>query len=421
VALGVDASGDVVVGLSFDGSTPLTNSLGFRWTAATGMQTVEQWLTSKGVAVAPSAVHAQTAEGVSANGNVVTGILSDGNLYIARVVETTAPPTTPPDTPPAPPSTGAGSGMIDVANYTRSLQAAALSASQAMQDADLVMTGAHGNPMRGLISGSQQYVWSTGDWGRVDVSNSGHSNTGAVEVGYAHGLGEHSMAKFAVGRTYSDQDTIYDGSIRTSGTYLLPELISAIPGTPLYGTLSAYYNFGDADVRRGYDNAGYQVHSTGSASQNTWSLQGRIDWLNAVQTNRFSLTPYAAVLYTHSHMDSYTEHNGGFPVHWDANNQDSTQARLGLDTVYDLSTSIKLLGRVEGVHRFDSKAEDSNGEILGLSDFSLDGQHYKQNWLRFGAGIEAGIGKGTVSLYGNATTEAETPRYWVSLGYRLPF
>lgn len=394
------------------------------------MQTIQEWLTSKGIPVASSSITVQTAGSVSADGNTVSGILSDGNIYIARVVEkTTTPPTdptsptdsTPPTTPVEPPPTGAGSGIITLANYMNSLQAASQVSSQALQDTSMVLTGAHGSPMRGLISGNQQYVWTTGDWGRADVSSDNHADQGAIEIGYARGIGEKSMAKIAVGRSYSSQDTVYDGNIRALGTYILPELIAAIPGTPLYGTLSAYYNFGDADVRRGYDNAGFQVHSTGSASQHTWAAQGRLDWLNAMQGERFALTPYTSLLYMRNHLGGYTESNGGFPVSWDARNDHSTQARLGLDGVYDLSDKVKLLGRVEGVHRFESKGSDASGEILGLSSFSLDGQKYKQNWLRFGVGMEVGVGKGTFSLAGNATTEAETTRYWGSLSYRLPF
>jgi len=437
-AFSVNASGDVVVGASV--SLASNESQGYRWTAPTGMQTIPEWLASKGIAVAPGSVKPTDAEAISADGNTVTGVLGDGNIYIARVVATTTPPPGGTDTSPgdttgssgdttspgggtttAPPTTGAGSGMITLSNYVDSLQAASQVASQSLQDASLVLTGEHGSPMRGLISGDQQYVWSTGDWGRADVSSDGHANLGAVEIGYAHGLGERSMAKIAVGRTYSDQDIVSDGNIRTRGTYFLPEFISAIPGTPLYGTLSAYYNFGDADVRRGYDNAGYQVHSTGSPSQHTWAGQARLDWLNAVQGQRFALTPYTAVLYMRSHTASYTESDGGFPVQWDSRNDHSTQARLGLDGVYDLTASLKLTSRIEGVHRFESKGSDADGGILGLTSFSLDGQHYKQNWMRFGVGMEVGAGKGTFSLSGNATTEAETPRYWASVSYRLPF
>ena len=424
-AFGVDASGDVIVGFSMT-TAGIPSQDGYRWTAATGMQTIPEWLRSKGIAVSSTALPISTAQSVSADGNTVTGTLSDGNVYIARVVETTTTPTAPtepaaPLPPETPPSTGTGSGIITLANYMNSLSAASQAPSQALQGTEMILTGAHGSPMRGLIAGNQQYVWSTGDWGRADVSNDSHANQGAIEIGYARGIGETSMAKVAVGRSYSDQDSIYDGNIRARGTYILPEFISAIPGTPLYGTLSGYYNFGDADVRRGYDNAGFPVHSTGSASQHTWAAQGRLDWLNAVQGDRFALTPYASLLYMQNHMGSYSESGGGFPVNWDARTDRSTQARLGLDGVFDLSGNVKLLGRVEGVHRFESKGSDASGEILGLSSFSLDGTKYKQNWLRFGVGMEVGVGKGTVSLAGNATTEAETTRYWGSLSYRLPF
>jgi hypothetical protein len=418
-AYGVDASGNVVVGISV--ATTLSRADGFRWTPSTGMQTIPEWLSSKGVTVAPSATYATSANAVSADGNTVTGLLSDGNLYIARVVETTTDTGTAAGGAAPPATTGAGSGMITVADFLGSLAAASQASSMALQDADMVLTGSHGSPMSGLISGNQQYVWTTGDWGRADLSSDNHANQGAVELGYAHGLGANSMAKVAVGRTYTNQDTAQDGNIRAVGTYILPEAITAIPGTPLYGTLSAYYNFGDADVRRGYDNAGAQVHSTGSPSQHTWATQGRLDWLNAVQGKRYALTPYTALLYLSSHTSEYTESSGGFPVEWDAHTEHSTQARLGLDGVYDLADRVKLTGRVEGVHRFESKGGDADGEIIGLSAFSLDGQKYRQNWMRFGVGMEVGVGKGTFSLSGNATTEAAAPRYWASVSYRLPF
>ncbi|ALM85973.1 hypothetical protein [Bordetella sp. N] len=155
IAYGVDASGNVVVGYSQSATSP-SSSDGYRWTAATGMQTIPEWLNSKGIAVAGSAVAIATAQAVSADGNTVSGTLSDGNVYIARVVETTTAPVTPvdptsptspsaPSAPETPPATGAGSGIITLSNFMSSLSAAAQGPSQSLQATNMVLTGAHGS------------------------------------------------------------------------------------------------------------------------------------------------------------------------------------------------------------------------------------------------------------------------------------
>ncbi|MCW5234348.1 hypothetical protein D8B34_02480 [Verminephrobacter eiseniae] len=82
VATSVNGRGDVMVGVSISSDG---ERRGFRWTQATGMQTIEQWLKDNGVDVKglPRVV---TATAVNGAGNVVFGSLADGRgAYIARV------------------------------------------------------------------------------------------------------------------------------------------------------------------------------------------------------------------------------------------------------------------------------------------------------------------------------------------------
>ena len=77
-ARGISADGSVVVGTSDTGA----GNRAFRWTEATGMQTVEDWLRDNGVSV-PTDITDQ-AYGTNADGSVVVGQLSSGYAFIAR-------------------------------------------------------------------------------------------------------------------------------------------------------------------------------------------------------------------------------------------------------------------------------------------------------------------------------------------------
>jgi len=75
IANGISADGRVVVGAADQGS-PATNRA-FRWTQSTGMQTVEEWVRSNGIPVAP-AFATNRAVAINADGSVVAGALENG-------------------------------------------------------------------------------------------------------------------------------------------------------------------------------------------------------------------------------------------------------------------------------------------------------------------------------------------------------
>ena len=394
-ALAVNAKGNVVVGWS---ASPSYDMSGFRWTAATGMQTIENWLAASGVAVNASGERVTHAMGVDESGNIIVGSLINGHAFIAR----------------------AQVGLIDTAEYHRSLAGSAAMSSRAIQEAGQVMHGAHGSPMRGLLTGGKQSFWAGGDWGHRDGQGM-DGNAGSGEIGYARGITNDVMVKLALGRTDSKSDTVFGGNTKMDGTYLMPEVIAKVSGTPLYASISGYYNWGDADVKRGYDNAGYREYSSGSTDVRTAAIRARLDWLDAAKLGSTALTPYTSLTYTRTKIDGYTETGGGFPVRWDSHKEHSSEMRLGLDAVHPVNDKLNLLGRLEGVHNFNAKGSKVSGNVSDLLAFDLPGQSSKHNWLRVGVGVEGKLGAGTGSLMLNASNQNDSSTYWMAASYRVDF
>jgi len=391
----VSADGRVVVGYADTGNAQRA----FRWTQASGMQSVEQWLAANGVTVAPE-LATRSATAASADGSVVVGQLANSNAFVARVAPL--------------------AGLIDVADFNRTLQGAGYIPVQAIGQADLVLNGLSGNPLRGLPAAGRFNTWVTGDWGR-QKNTAGDGDVGAGEVGLAYGVNEAIRIKVAVGRTYNNQSLAYDGEATLTGTYVVPEIVAAIPDSSLFVTATGYYNAGDADIQRGYRNAGTPVKSVGSPDSTTSALRLRLDWLNAVQAGDLRLTPYGSVSRYRGRIDGYTETGGGFPVRWDGRTEYSTLGRLGADAAYVLGESWMLLGKLEYVHRFGSQSTGASGTILGLGNFTTDGLNYKENWGRANIGVEGKVGPGVAAVILNATTETNGPSYWAYASYRYDF
>ena len=400
-AVGVDSTGNVVVGYAADGAAGNAQR-GFRWTPATGMQSIEAWLAASGVVVNPAAVKTIYAMATNSDGSVVVGTLYNSHAYLARV-------------------SAAGSGMIDLVQYNQSLTGSTGAPAMAMQAADMALHGAHGSPMRGLLAAGVQSFSVAGDVGRGSAPSSSTGDLGVAEVSYARGLRDGNMVKVALGHSRSNQDTVFGGNIRVSGTYLLPEVIFKLADTPVHFTFSGYYNAGNANIKRGYNNAGTPTLSSGEAQATTTALRIRADWLNAATWGNTALTPYASMTQIHSRIGAYTETGGGFPASWEARSESATQARIGVDAVHSISDKINLLGRVEIGHRFQSQGANAKGQVLGLFAFDLSGQSYKQDWARLSAGLEGKLGDGVGSLVLNASTEGQTPRYLLAANYRWSF
>jgi outer membrane autotransporter protein len=133
-----------------------------------------------------------------------------------------------------------------------------------------------------------------------------------------------------------------------------------------------------------------------------------------------SLSPYADLSYSESRQDAYTESGGGFPSRFDARTSKATDLRLGLNAGKPLNANTRLLGKLEGVHRFQERGADLSGTVSGVS-FSFDAPDAEQDWLRAGVGMEHDTQSGRFNVMINATSKGEEPSAWVAVSYQANF
>lgn len=392
-ANGVSADGSVIVGKS--GTAQNATYRGFRWTQATGMQTIEQWLTSAGVNVAQGLSTAD-ARGVSADGTVVVGQLSNNRAFIAR-----------------------STGLIDPQQTQQSAGSTGVSVvSVIFAGGTLGFNGAHSRPLSRRVDSGQKAFWLTGDWGQAK-HRSDDADLGLAEMGLAYNFGPAQL-NVSMGQTWARQNLDLGGHAESDGHYVLAETLIPLTGN-IWTTLGAYLQSGDASIRRGYLNAGLPDHSSGHPDVSVAGLRARLDWEKALTLGEASISPYIDLSHFRSRVDGYTETGGGFPARFDRRTEEVTELRLGLTGEKPLTDDMKLVGSLEGVHRFDRSGVRTTGEIVGLFGFDIEGPHYRRNWLHLAVGTEGVLGGGRASLMLNATSQGETPSYWLSASWQKSF
>ncbi len=217
-----------------------------------------------------------------------------------------------------------------------------------------------------------------------------------------------------------NQNLTQEGKLNVAGTCGQADVLVPLT-SKLWGVVGGFYMGGEADVRRGYLNAGTPDASTGSAPTQTWGLRGRLEWDQAVNWGKLSASPYGELSYMRTQSEAYTETGGGFPATFNARREAATDFKLGMNAEYPLTATTKLIGLAEGVHRFEKEGSRVSGTVIGLSGFDLAGQQNTQNWLRFGAGFETHIARGILSVMANTTTRGAAPNAWVNIGWRVEF
>lgn len=402
-ALGVSGDGRVVVGYADDGVRGVSHA--FRWTQATGMQSVEDWLRANGVIVPADITRVATS--VSSDGSVVVGTLKNpvtqlnAGSFIARV-------------------SPIGNGMVTLQDLQSSLSGNTIAGTQAANLGGMVINGAHSRPLSHRGGAGKSCVWTAGDIGR-DNHAERDGSFGLIEIGGCHRLTQHLQGSLSVGRTSSRQNLVFNGKSVVSTTYGIAELLGRIPGTTLWPSAALMYQAGEADARRGYLNAGVQDISIGRPGVNTTALRLRTDWDGALTMGNTSLTPYADITHARTRINAYIESGGGFPALFDARSEKSTEAHVGVDATYAVSSSTKLLGRIDAAHRFENNAAATSGTVLGLFSFNLPGQKIKRDWIRAGVGFDTKLGAGVASAFLNATTQGAAPNHWLNVSYQVAF
>jgi probable HAF family extracellular repeat protein len=437
----VNADGSLVVGSATDAAS---TRHGFVWSEATGMATVEEWLGTHGIDA--GAMVTTSAEKISADGQIVVGQTDHGTTYIARTVKETTgdggsepetgnggsePETgnggSEPETGNGDPDTGNGGntgggegGIIDTAAYFPTVATTnGVVLQSGVNNADTIMFGAQGAPMRNLLSVGQKAVWGTVDGG-YDDSDVADGGLALGEFGLGYGIADGVTARFSAGGTYTKQDLDAGGDVKQRGFYLSPEF-SADLGRNLYVTVGGYWGRSSIDTRRGYLSGAATDYSEGDTNAETWGAKIRFDWLNAFSVEKTAITPYVGLSYARTKADAFTETGGSFPVHFDESSDHATIVRLGADFVHPLTDSVRLLAKTELDYQFESHAAATSGTLIGISAFDLAGRDLDQFWLRGGIGAEFDVGKGVASFMVNATTQGQDPTIWVRSNWTVKF
>jgi probable HAF family extracellular repeat protein len=392
----VNSDGSVVVGTA---DLAANVSRAFRWTAVNGMQSVEDWLRASGVTVLADVT--REAKAVNADGSVVVGTLTNGLAFIARV-------------------SGFGSGLTQTEQLLTSLAGNAITAPQAGSLGSMVLHGAHSRPLEHRAEPGKSCVWAAGDVGRDDHGER-DGKFALVELGGCHAITRNLHGSLALGRTTSRQRLPVDGESTVQATYGMVELLGNVPGTKLWPSAALLYQRGEADVNRGYTNAGLPDYSRGRPDVQTTAVRLRVDWEDAMSMRQASFTPYADLSYATTKIDAYTETGGGFPARFEERTEDTTEARLGIGAAYPWSSRVKLLGQLEAAHRFENTGASTSGSVLGLFTFELPGEQLKRDWLRAGLGVAAQIGPGLLTAMANGTTQGAVPSWWFNVSYQVGF
>lgn len=216
-----------------------------------------------------------------------------------------------------------------------------------------------------------------------------------------------------------------NGRAKSDGTYVMAEALVPLRmdtgDSGLTATVGAYVHRGDADLRRGYLNAGLQDFSSGKPGVDTWGLRARLDWEDAATLAGVGLTPYVDLGYSEAKIAAYTETGGGFPAQFNARKETATELRLGLNASKPILNNARLVGTLEAAHRFEDSGARTVGQVVGLFGFDLAGPALRQDWLRAGVGIEGKLGDGTGALMLNLTTQGEAPNAWLAASWQTAF
>ncbi|MGG2419787.1 autotransporter domain-containing protein, partial [Ralstonia pseudosolanacearum] len=206
--------------------------------------------------------------------------------------------------------------MILPATFNQGLARVAHSQQLSQSNADLIVHGLHGSPLRALAPARQSLFWTAGDLSSPRQGDR-HGKAGTAELGYGYRASETLQLNLAVGRSYGMVSTDQGGRTAARGSYTMPELIVALPGA-LYVTVSGYYARGALNIERGYLNAGWREQTSARPSVQGRGARLRLDWQDAAAWEHGGLTPYASLTRLDTRTASYTERGGGFPANWHA-------------------------------------------------------------------------------------------------------
>src|SRR5690606_9496761 len=205
-----------------------------------------------------------------------------------------------------------------------------------------------------------------GDWGRDDHGGRDGS-LGLGEIGVGYNFGPVQLNGVA-GYTGLDQNTLLGGTTDVRAGYVKLEALGQITGdesSGLWGIVTGTGLWGNADITRNYINGGLIDGSSGRTDVEGYGIRGRLQWENAIP----HISPYGELSYAHTCLGAYTETGGGFPAAFNSLCDGSTEVRYGFDAKFPVTEQFRLIGTLEGVHRFEDSGSNVPGQVIGLGGF----------------------------------------------------
>ncbi|AYQ26836.1 autotransporter domain-containing protein [Polaromonas sp. SP1] len=396
----VSANGLVVVGQAQKADT---SSHAFRWTETTGMQSVADWLAGAGVD--SSRWELERATATNADGSIVVGTGRNGNIdeaWLARV-------------------SPIGSGVMQPANYTQSLNAVNASFHHAQSLTRMILWGSHHRPLMsyGDLAG-QSCFWATGDAGQHTGGRD--SSETLAEVGVCRDFAAGAVrAGLGLGYSRQNQHLGEFGSNRLAGNHVVAEVNYQLPSGPQLSATAVWGNW-RSDIRRGYAGGAGTDHSQGSTDVKSTALRLHADWNQAWTAGAVALSPYVALTSTRTTRGAYTETGGGFPARFDDQAHSSLESRVGLASSHAINGATQLRGSLELAHRFDGNGPALNGQALGLFSFNQSGAETRRSWMRAGVDLDHRLSRNTVLSFSvHAASRGEDPGLSAALSLRVGF
>lgn len=376
-----NADGSVIVGWSgypsYDAisleskmaqSMPKIPNQAFRWTQASGMQSVEDWVVASGGRPLAAGNYLDQAYGVSADGSVVVGsgyLNGDEQPFVAR-------------------GNGVpGSGVLGLSDFHGSLTQPTMAGTTLHERLRSgVMTDLQNNaPQQGRFAFSSMAVYEKYTKSEAE----GHGLAGTVKLVY--GITDAFRAGFSYIRGEEAIDLGNSGELK-NGVDIFGGLVSLgqYTGEGPRARCSFAYGDGHSDITRRYLTGSGGDQSTGrmGVHQQGATLEGGYGFRLSPRT---LVTPSLSFEWLQTKLGGYTETGGSFPARFDARTLVDSYARGGLKLQREFGVASNMTLEGNYVARLSSGRNPVSGTLLGLFAFSSSVEH-SQSWAELRVGID---------------------------------
>lgn len=298
-------------------------------------------------------------------------------------------------------------GVPDIAAWLSSVNNAQRTYSAGYNMTVVALEGAHHRPLMSYDDmGKERATWVTGDF--ANSSRRRDVNVSSGEVGTSWKAGANGVFGVAAGYGSQREDLALDGRNDVDGKYMFAEYDHRLASGWIVSVLGMVGSW-DAEILRGYLDAGVPDHSYGETGVATRTARLRFDAPTLATVGGFGLSPFVSYSVTQTEVDAYTETGGAFPASYDAQKHQSEEGRLGLVGTRDLTASTRLRLSFEAIHRFDGQGPSLTGQdITGGVAFELDGSDPSPDCVRYGLDIDHKLTPTTmlsISAFGSSTGE----------------